>query len=113
MDANFGVSSPAAITWRTRPRTKRSRRSSSVSMVVAGITTAPSFIAASIASHSGCTLPSSSRMRSPRRTPRARRWLATWFDRADSAAKLMLVSGAPGAMNRSADASLPAAMRSK
>ena len=48
--------------------------------MVAGITTAPSFIAASIISHSGTTLPSISRMRSPRFTPSARSPLAIRFD---------------------------------
>ena len=41
------------------------------SNVVAGITTAPSFIDASMTSHSGTMLPSISRMRSPRLTPAA------------------------------------------
>ena len=44
--------------------------------------TAPSFIAASMTSHSGTMLPSMSSTRSPRRTPSPRSQLATWFDRA-------------------------------
>jgi hypothetical protein len=45
--------------------------------------TAPSFIAARMISHSGATLPSISRIRSPRRTPRPRSQFATCADRAD------------------------------
>ena len=70
------------------PRSNRSARSSAVSSVVAGITTAPSFIAASMTSHSGTTLPSISRMRSPRLTPSARSPLATRLERSDSSAKV-------------------------
>ena len=69
------------MTWRTRPRAKRSARSLRVNSVVAGTITAPSFIAASMHSHSATTLPSMTRMRSPRRTPSARSILATWFER--------------------------------
>ena len=45
--------------------------------VVAGMTTRPSFIAASIEIHSGATLPSISISRSPRLAPSARRPLAS------------------------------------
>ena len=82
-------------------------------MVVAGITTAPSFIAPSIASQSACTFPSSSRMRSPRRTPSPRRKLATRLDRRAISAKLTEWSASPGPMNRRAGASFPSAIRSK
>ena len=44
---------------------------------VAGMITAPSFIAARIVSHSSTWLPSMTIMRSPRRTPRSRSQLAT------------------------------------
>ena len=50
-----------ATTTLARPRSSRSRSSSGVNSVVAGITTAPSFIAASMVSHKGTTLPSSRR----------------------------------------------------
>jgi hypothetical protein len=50
------------------------------------MTTAPSFIAASITSHSGTTLPSISSTRSPRRTPRPRSQFAICADRAAMAA---------------------------
>ena len=82
--ANFAASAALAIRWRTRPRSNRSFRSFGVSNVDAGITTAPSFIAASITSHSGTTLPSISRMRSPRFTPSARKPLAMRLERSDS-----------------------------
>ena len=42
-----------------------------IQQVVAGITTAPSLIAASMISHSGTTLPSISRITSPRAHPEA------------------------------------------
>ena len=44
--------------------------------------TAPSFIAASMTSHSGTMLPSMSSTRSPRRTPSPRSQFATCDDRA-------------------------------
>ena len=65
------------------PRSMRSRRSLSASSVVAGITTAPSFIAASIVSHSSTWLPSISTIRSPRATPCARSQFASWSERVD------------------------------
>jgi hypothetical protein len=49
-----------ATTTLARPRSSRSRSSSGVNSVVAGITTTPSFIAASMVSQSGTTLPSRS-----------------------------------------------------
>ena len=73
------AASAPAMTCLTRPRAKRSARSLRVSSVVAGTMTAPSFIAASMHSHSGTTLPSMSRMRSPRLTPSRRSPLATRF----------------------------------
>ena len=75
--ANFATWSCEATTTLARPRSSRSRSSSGVSNVVAGITTTPSFIAASMVSHSGTTLPSNSSKWSPRFSPCARRKLAT------------------------------------
>ena len=51
------------------------------SSVVAGMITAPSFIAASMVSHKATTLPSMTSTRSPATTPCAARKLATWLDR--------------------------------
>ena len=51
--ANFSVSADAVITWRTWPRSMRSARSRGPSSVVAGMTTAPSLMQASITSQSG------------------------------------------------------------
>ena len=93
--ANFAASAAFAIRWRTRPRSNRSLRSLGVSKVDAGITTAPSFIAASITSHSGTTLPSISRMRSPRFTPSARKPLAMRLERSDSSAKVTVRGAVP------------------
>jgi hypothetical protein len=93
--ASFAASSAAVMTKRTRARATRSARSSAVSSVVAGTTTAPSFIAASMTSHSGATLPSMRRMRSPRLTPRARRPLATRFDRSAISRKVKRAAPAP------------------
>jgi hypothetical protein len=90
--ANLAVSAAPVTTCETRPRSTRSARSSAVSNVVAGMTTAPSFIAASIVSHSSTWLPSMSRIRWPRWTPRARSHPATRLDRSASSAKLSLVS---------------------
>ena len=59
-----------AMTAPTRPRSMRSRRSASASCVVAGMITAPSFIAASVVSHSSTWLPSRTSSRMPRATPR-------------------------------------------
>ena len=53
-------------TCRAPPRSTRSRRSAGPSSGVAGMTTAPSFIAASIVSHSSTWLPSMRMIRSPR-----------------------------------------------
>ena len=66
----------------------RSRRSLSASSVVAGITTAPSFIAASIVSHSSTWLPSISTIRSPRPTPCARSQFASRSDRVTSSSNV-------------------------
>ena len=107
------VLSALVMTWRTRPRAKRSARSLRVSSVVAGTITAPSFIAASMHSHSGTTLPSISRMRSPRRTPRPRSALATRFERSLNWAKESLVSPPSSSTIHSAGRSLPRAIGSK
>ena len=74
------------------------------SSIVAGTITAPSFIAASMVSQSGATLPSISRMRSPRRTPDRAKALAMRFERSLSSAKESLVSPAPSSTSHSAGA---------
>ena len=86
---------PAVTTWRARPRANRSARSAGVSSVAAGMITAPSFITASIVSHSGATLPSITSTRSPRFTPSARSALARRFERSESSAKLSEVAPSP------------------
>ncbi|MEY9841385.1 hypothetical protein ABH941_006662 [Streptacidiphilus sp. EB103A] len=60
--------------------------------VLAGMTTVPSLIAASITSHRATWLPSSSRIRSPRTTPCARSQAAVRSDRSRSPAKVNTVS---------------------
>ncbi|MCY1459028.1 hypothetical protein D9M71_764670 [compost metagenome] len=55
---------------------------------MAGMTTAPILKAASMISQSATSLPSISRMRSPRCTPSWRRWLATRLERLDRSRKL-------------------------
>ena len=59
--AHLATWSSSVTIMRARPRSTRSASSSVVSSVVAGITTTPSFIAASMISHSGATLFSTSR----------------------------------------------------
>jgi hypothetical protein len=59
------------------------------------MTTAPNFMAASITSQSGATLPSINNMRSPRFTPSARSPLATRLERSDSSAKVRLAAPSP------------------
>ena len=73
------------------------------------MTTAPSFIAASITSHSGTTLPSISRMRSPRLTPSARRPLAIRLEAADSSAKVRVAAPSPTIFSAGWSASGPRA----
>jgi hypothetical protein len=75
--------------------------------------TAPSFIAASITSHSGTTLPSISRMRSPRPMPSRRSQLATRFERRLSSAKESLASPPLSSTIHSAVARLSRAIASK
>src|ERR1700722_6199666 len=58
--ANLPADPASATTCRTAPRTRRSARSAGCSSVEAGMSTAPSFIAAKMNSHSGATLPSMS-----------------------------------------------------
>ena len=60
--------------------------------VVAGITTAPSFIAASSVSHSSSWLPSIRMIRSPRPTPLARNQFATRLERDDISANVQYAS---------------------
>ena len=70
----------------TRPRSRRSCKSSPESKVVAGISTTPSLIAASMVSHKGTSLPIINKIRSPLRAPRATSQLATWLERCDNSA---------------------------
>ena len=58
--AHLATWSSSVTIMRARPRSTRSASSSAVSRVVAGITTTPSFMAASMISHSGGTLFSTS-----------------------------------------------------
>ena len=69
----LGTISDAQTMWRICPRATRSSTSCAVSRVVAGIVTAPNFIAASIVSQSGGVFPSITRTRSPRHTPKRRK----------------------------------------
>ena len=109
--ANLAVSAAPATTWRTPPRSMRSVRSAAVSSVVAGMTTAPSRIAASIVSHSSTWLPSMSRIRSPRVTPWLRSQPATRLDRSASSANVSLVSEPSCSTIHSAGASGDSAAR--
>ena len=102
MFSNLAAWSAAATTNRTCPLEQRSARSSRLSIVVAGINTAPSFIAASTVSQSGGMLPIMSSNRSPRLTPRPRRWLATRDDRSASSANVNFVSEPFSFANQSA-----------
>ena len=111
--SNLSVWALPITTCLTWPRSTRSTRSSGVSSVVAGITTAPSLIAASMVSHSGTSLPSMIRMRSPRLTPCLRSQLATRFERADISAKDSFDSLPSSSMIHSAGLSLPCARASK
>ncbi len=63
-----------------------------MSRVVAGMTTAPSFIAARMVSHSSTWLPSMRMIRSPRATPCPRNQFATWLERSDSSRKVQCAS---------------------
>ena len=92
--ANFSVSADAVTTCRTSPRSTRSARSRGPSSVVAGMTTAPSLMQASITSHSGATLPSTSSSRSPRSTPSARSQDASCAERVGQLGVGQLVLGA-------------------
>ena len=80
---------------------------------MAGMITAPSFMQASITSHSGTTLPSIRSTASPRRTPLARRKFATWLERRDRSAKDSLTSPPPSSTTHSAVRSFPLAISSK
>ena len=92
MWANRPVSALAETTTETWPRSIRSARSAGRSSVLAGITTAPIFAAASMISQSGTVLPRNSRIRSPLRTRCSRSQPATWDERRDISAKLTCVS---------------------
>ncbi|MDT4865777.1 hypothetical protein FQZ97_1006010 [compost metagenome] len=113
IDANLGTCTAPTTTCFTSPRSMRSRRSSGVSSAVAGISTAPSLMAASIVSHSALSLPSTMSTRSPRCTPCARRKLATWLERCASCANENRSSVPSASTIHSAVASLPFAMTSK
>ena len=111
--ANLELAATSATTWRILPRSMRSARSAWVSCVVAGLTTAPSFIAASVISHSGTTFGSMTSMQSPRRTPLARRKFATRLERSLIPAKLSFASEPSSFTTHSAVRELPRAMTSK
>jgi hypothetical protein len=76
----------SVTTCLTRPRSIRSFRSSGVSSVEAGITDAPSFMAASMTSQICTQLGSIMRIRCPRSTPWRLKYVATRFDRSASSA---------------------------
>ncbi len=101
------------MTCLTAPRSKRSVRSSALTSVVVGTITAPSFMQASMDSHSATSLGISSSTRSPRATPSERSQLATWFERSAMRAKLTLSSLPFSSTIHSAGASLPRARASK
>ena len=76
--------------------------SAAVSSVVAGMSTAPSFMQASMVSHSSTWLPSISSTRWPRSTPWARSHAASSVDRADICAKVTDSSEPSSPITRSA-----------
>ncbi len=67
--SNFGASTGLHTTNRAPPRAIRSARSVGPTAVVVGMITAPSFMIASIVSHSSTWLPSITITASPRATP--------------------------------------------
>jgi hypothetical protein len=95
------------------PRSMRSRRSASESSIVAGLSTAPSFIAASISSHSSTRLGSITSRRSPRPIPRLRRKLAARSEATRSSSKLRADSAPDSSTTHSARRALPRARSSK
>ncbi len=80
-DSNFGASAGLQMTCRAFPRAIRSISSTGPTAVVVGMITAPSFMIASIVSHSSTWLPSMRITASPRATPRADSQAATWSER--------------------------------
>jgi hypothetical protein len=111
--SNLPACDGVVTTARTRPRSKRSIRSSRLSSNVAGIITAPILMQASISSHSGTSLPSISSTRSPRATPRPSSQLATRLLRAAISAKVTFCSLPSSATIHSAVAWLSRARSSK
>jgi hypothetical protein len=81
--------------------------------VVAGLSTAPSFIVARVISHSGTTLGSIISTRSPRLTPSRRRKLATRLERTRISSNVTFHSAPCSSTIQSAGRSLPRAMSSK
>ena len=81
MGSNFCASVPSAITTRMFARSMRSSRSRVPSTIEVGRMTAPTFMIASIASHSSTRLSSMSMTKSPRFTPRDSSQFATWLER--------------------------------
>jgi hypothetical protein len=67
--STFGASAALAMTHRAPPRSIRSRRSAGPAAVVVGMMTAPSFMMASMDSHSSTWLPSMTMTESPLPTP--------------------------------------------
>ena len=80
----FSAPSGSVTTCFTSPRVMRSWMSSGVRRDVAGMTTAPSFMAASITSQMCTELGSIMRTRWPRSTPWRLRYTATRFERSAS-----------------------------
>ena len=76
-------------------REMRSSMSAPVSKVDAGMRMRPSFIAASVAIHSGGVLPSINNSRSPRLAPRLRSPLATREEASESSAKVIVSTLSP------------------
>ena len=109
------VATPASsvTTQRIRPRAMRSPRSAAVSSVEAGLTTAPSFMAASVISQSGVVFGSITRMRSPRDSPARRRNDAAREDRSDSSANVERSGGPASGATHRASRPLPRASTSK
>ena len=85
------TSAALQTTWRAPPRAMRSVRSAGPTAVVVGMITAPSFITASIDSHSSTWLPSIRTTGSPFRTPRSPSQPASRSEACDISAKLRSV----------------------
>ena len=109
---NFPVHEASVTTCFTLPRVKRSARSLSVSCDVAGMITAPIFIAASIVSQSSQRLPNMTSIRSPRLTPSADNEFATRFEISESSANVCDPASPSSEKTRSAIPRFPLAKTS-